>query len=358
MKKPKKRIWSLVTLAFLFVAIYMWTTQIRDHLPWLANQETERAEIYIPEGATVLIASQPQHIGWDGEVPLKIVISEDETIFSVNFLPNRETPAWISMIENAGFMNAWNGLTLCEAVVHPVDAMSGATITTVVVIKTLRDQILEMIETGELICEGEIVVPGRPAVFYIRLSATLFVLGFALFSFFFPKRTNPVRLYLLGLSVIVLGFWQNQYLSAEGIFNRLDGSIDLSAWVIALMLFLAFFLPLITRKNFYCMYVCPYGAIQELIAKLNPKKRIKIPEKAYKILTNLRPAFLLVIILLLFSGLVTDFVNFEPFAGFMLSSFLWFPMILAGVFLLVSLFVPKFWCKYCCPTGYIIDLAK
>ena len=255
MKKRNERIWSLVTLAFLFVAVYMWTTQIRDHLPWLAPQEVteERttAEIYIPEGATVLVASQPQHIGWAGDVPLKIVLSEDEKILSVNFLPNRETPAWISMIENAGFMNAWNGLTLCQAVAHPVDAMAGATITTVVVINTLRDQILEMIEAGELICEDPIVIPGRSAAFYVRLSVTLFVLAFALFSFFFPKRTNPVRLYLLGLSVIVLGFWQNQYLSAEGIFNRLDGSIDLSAWVIALMLFLAFFLPLITRKNFY-----------------------------------------------------------------------------------------------------------
>lgn len=360
-KHQKERIWSLVTLAFLLVATYMWTTQIRDNLPWLVNQEAEQqdvamAEIYIPEGATVLEVRQTQHRGWDGYVPFKIILSEDGKILSLNFLPNRETPAWISMIENGGFMNSWNGLTLCEAVAHPVDAMSGATITTVAVINSLRDEISQRIERGELICDDAIIIPGRSAAFYIRLSATLAVLAFALFSFFFPKRAKPVRLYLLALSVIVLGVWQNQYLSVEGIFNRISGGF-LSASVFGLMLILAFILPLITRKQFYCTYVCPYGAAQELIAKLN-KKRIQIPQKTYKILVNLRPAYLLVIILLLFTGLVTDFVNFEPFAGFMLSSFLWFPMILAGFFLLISLFVPKFWCKYCCPTGYIIDLAK
>ena len=362
----KSRIWSIIALLLLCVAInryaHLQQHKLAGDLPRFADRATEQpqpeiADINIPPGATVFEARNPQHIGWAGDTPLKIVVGEDGKIISVNFLPNQETPAWIRLIENAGFMDSWNGLTLCEAVGHRVDALSGSTMTTIAVINTLRDDILKRIETGEIICDGPIVLAGKGLAFYLRLSVTLAVLAFALLSFFFPKKMNPARLYLLALSVIVLGFWQGQYLSISSFFNILSHGINWAAWIIPLMILLAFALPLITKKSFYCMYICPYGAAQELIAKLN-KKHVQIPKKIYDILIYLRPAYLLIIIVLLFTGILSDFANFEPFAGFMLESYLWIPMVIAGVFLLVSLFVPKFWCKYCCPTGYMIDLTR
>ena len=362
-KFPKVR--APIILLILCIAInryaHLQQHKLAGDLPRFADRATEQTQpasaVDVPSGATVLEARNPQHIGWAADVPLKIVVSQDGKINSVNFLPNQETPAWITMIEGRGFMDSWNGLTLCEAVAHPVDAMSGATMTTVAVINTLRDDILQRIETGEIVCEDPIIIPGKGLAFYLRLSASLAVLAFALLSFFFPKKMSKARLYLLALLVIVLGFWQGQYLSVTNFFNMLSHGINWAVWLIPLMVLLAFALPLITKKQFYCMYVCPYGAAQELIAKLN-KKHVQIPQKIYSILIWLRPAYLLVIIALLFAGILSDFTNFEPFAGFMLSGHLWIPMIIAGVFLLVSLFVPKFWCKYCCPTGYMIDLTK
>ncbi|MCL2414385.1 MAG: 4Fe-4S binding protein [Bacteroidales bacterium] len=357
MKKTQERIWSIATLAILCVTIVLWAAHLQDRLPWSSSQEVELQEIYIPEGATAFEARSPQRIGWAGETPLKVVVSEDGTIFSVNFLPSHESPAWIRLIENAGFMDSWNGLTLCEAVGHHVDAITSATMTTVAVVNTLRDDILRRIEIGEIICDDPIVIAEKGLAFDLELLAVLAVLAFALISFFFPKKMKPARLYLLAVSVIVLGFWQGQYLSVSGFFNLFVFGINWVAWIIPLMFLLAFALPLITKKPFYCTYVCPYGAAQELVGKLN-KKHVQIPQKVYRILVNLRPAYLLVIILLLFTGIILDFVNFEPFSGFMLDAYLWIPMVIAGVFLLVSLFVPKFWCKYCCPTGYIFDLTR
>jgi polyferredoxin len=272
-------------------------------------------------------------------------------------LPNQETPSWNRRIENAGFMDLWNGLTLCEAVAHQVDALSGSTMTTDAVIRTLRNDIRNRIETGEIVCSEQSEIIGKNLTFYLRLLASLSVLTLALFSFFFPKKMSPVRLYLLALSVIVFGFWQGQYLSVTTFFNMLTHGINWTFWLIPLMALLAFALPLITKKNFYCIYVCPYGAAQELIAKLN-KKHVQIPQKTYHKLVYLRPAYLLVIIALLLTHVLSDFANFEPFMGFMLNKFLWIPMVIAGVFLLMSIFVPKFWCKYCCPTGYVIDMVK
>jgi hypothetical protein len=254
-------------------------------------------------------------------------------------------------------MNLWNGLTLCQAVNHRPDAMSGATMTTVSVINTLRDDLIRRIEAGEIECDEQILKTGKSLAYYLKLLASLSVLCLALFSFFFPKKMSPIRLYLLALSVIVLGFWQGQYLSVTHFFNMLSHGINWTVWIIPLMILLAFALPLITKKSFYCMYVCPYGAAQELVSKLN-KKYIKIPYKTYNRLLYLRPLYLFVIIGLLLFKILSDFVDFEPFAAFLLDINLWIPMVIAGLFLLVSIFSPKFWCKYCCPTGYVIDMVR
>jgi Na+-translocating ferredoxin:NAD+ oxidoreductase RnfG subunit len=375
--KKSKEIYSILALVILCLAVNRYAhfqqhaiagnfgeerqtkaEQRQDKLAGKTDTENQPQTVKeIPTGAIVLEARHPQHIGWAGDTPLEIVISEAGKIVSVNFLPNQETPGFIKRIENAGFMNRWNGLTPCEAVGHHVDAMSGATMTTVAVMNTLRDDLLQRIETGEIECIEPIVLAGKGLNFYLRLSASLAVLILALFSFFFPKKMSSARLYLLALSVIVFGFWQGQYLSVTNFFNILSNGVNWAVWIILLMILLAFVLPLVTKKNFYCMYVCPYGAAQELIAKLN-KKHIKISQKIYDKLIYLRSVYLLVIIVLLFAGIFSDFVNFEPFAGFMLNTYLWIPMVIAGIFLLVSVFIPKFWCKYCCPTGYMIDLTR
>ncbi|MCL2682609.1 MAG: 4Fe-4S binding protein [Bacteroidales bacterium] len=367
MKKSQKRIWSIVALVLLCVAInryaHLQQHKLAGDLPRFANRATEQPQAVtidpnIPEGARVLEARSPQRIGWAGETPLSIVLSKDGKIVSLSFLPNNETPGFIRSIENSDFMNSWNGLTLCQAVNHQVDALSGATITTINVIHTLRDDIRRRIEIGEIECDGEKALKaGKDWERFLRLSASLLVLALALLSFFFPKKMNPARLYLLALSVIVLGFWQGQYLSVTYFFNVLSHGFNWTVWVLPLMLLLAFVLPLITKKSFYCMYICPFGAAQELVSKLN-KKHVKIPQKVYNVLISLRPLYLLVIIALLFTGTLSDFANFEPFAGFMLDVNLWIPMVIAGTFLLVSIFSPRFWCKYCCPTGYMTDMVR
>jgi hypothetical protein len=359
MKKNKKRIWSIVALLLLLIAVNRYE-HIQHHK--LADSLQEQPEsiviVYSDYSETrIFEARNPRHIGWAGETPLQIAFSNDGKIISVSFLPNNETPGFIRRIENSGFMDSWNGLTAGEAINKRVDAISGATMTTQSVINTLRDDLIERVKAGEIESENEISQLSKGWYRYVKISASLLILVVALFSFFFPKKMSPFRLYLLALSVIVFGFWQGQYLSVTHFINMAMYGFNWTVWFIPLLVITAFALPLIFRKSFYCTYVCPFGAAQELVSKLN-KKHIKIPQKVYNILIYLRPLYLLVIIGLLFTGILSDFANFEPFVAFMLNVNLWIPMVIAGVFLLVSIFCPKFWCKYCCPTGYVISLVE
>ncbi|MDR1951224.1 MAG: 4Fe-4S binding protein [Bacteroidales bacterium] len=355
-KIPVKRIASILTLIILGMLIAHRSAHQAKHEK-IEPHNVATTEKIISSDQSILETKPSRHTGYAAETPLKIVLSPDQKIVSVNFLPNYETLGFIRRIENSGFMNSWNGLTLCEAIHKKVDALSGATMTTQCVINTLRDDLLKRIDAGEFECDKQFLSASAGLYYYIKTIASLLVLCLALFSFFFPKKMNAFRLYLLAFSVIVFGFWQGQYLSVTHFFNMLSFGINWTVWIIPLLVLLAFALPLITKKSFYCTYVCPFGAAQELVSKLN-KKHIQIPQHIYKILVYLRPLYLLVIVGLLLFNVLSDFVDFEPFAAFMLDVNLWIPIVIAGVFLLVSIFSPKFWCKYCCPTGYVIELTR
>ncbi len=79
----------------------------------------------------------------------------------------------------------------------------------------------------------------------------------------------------------------------------------------------------VTTGRFVCGWLCPFGLIQELLHKI-PVRKIKVPEKADRILRKLKYAFLLLFVILL-------------------------PIMLRDE---MGLSVPYF-CKYICPVGML-----
>jgi len=126
---------------------------------------------------------------------------------------------------------------------------------------------------------------------------------------------------------------------------------------IATVFILSVILPLFFGRAFYCSWVCPYGAAQELCAKINSKKA-RVSPQIKKILNHTREAVFYTIMILLWIGFVFDVFLVEPFAAFSITKASYFTMGLAGVFLVISLFVPKAWCNYFCPTGYLLEWIR
>lgn len=67
--------------------------------------------------------------GFGGETPVMIALNPDKVIVGVYLLPNAETPKFVQHVQESGFFNNWNGLTLKEAKKKKVDTVSGATYT-------------------------------------------------------------------------------------------------------------------------------------------------------------------------------------------------------------------------------------
>jgi Na+-translocating ferredoxin:NAD+ oxidoreductase RnfG subunit len=67
--------------------------------------------------------------GFNGPTPLLIALNAEGRIKNVVLLENQETPIFAHRVVDGGLYEAWNGLTVDEALGKEVDAVTGATYT-------------------------------------------------------------------------------------------------------------------------------------------------------------------------------------------------------------------------------------
>ena len=75
--------------------------------------------------------------GFNGPTPLLIALDAEGRIKNIVLLENQETPNFAKRVVDGGLYQAWNGLTVDEAMNKEVDAVSGATYTSNGVKKSL-----------------------------------------------------------------------------------------------------------------------------------------------------------------------------------------------------------------------------
>lgn len=117
--------------------------------------------------------------------------------------------------------------------------------------------------------------------------------------------------------------------------------------------------PWATKRPLYCQQICPHGAVQEVLLKVAPKRwRIALP-KGVEAGLRWGPGLLLGFMVML--GLLPlqfDLAGFEPFDAYVLGVAGTATIVVAIVGLVASLFVPKAYCKYGCPTGSLLEFVR
>jgi hypothetical protein len=302
------------------------------------------------EGGRIFTSPHCDHIrGYAGPVPLVIVIDKEERITDISLIGNDESPAFIERIRASGYLDSWDGMRWREAMTRDVDAVTEATVTSRAIADTLKCRLSLMSGDGlkrDLALSGEDVF------------ALVFVFAVLLACLVPFKHCHTVRTIFLLFSVIYLGFVRGSFLSVALFAGWIEKGV---AWrgmiVFVVIAALAVLVPLFTKRPFYCYYLCPFGAAQELIYKIS-RWHIKAPVPWGRYLVNIRKTLLIIIAVLLLLDVAVDLTNFEPFTFFLFRSASLIVFAIAAVSLVLSIFLARPWCHYFCPTGAFLDLFR
>lgn len=334
--------------------------QVMDVLPEAASVVYADTALYKVlntnnEQIGTILLSEPysKTRGFAGPTPLQIVADSENRIISVELFENRETPGYVNFVKKSGLFEKWNGLTVSEAAVAEVDAVSGATFTSRSVINSMK------VRLAAADRQQQKTVSAFDWSIVLKQIPVLAVVVLALVCFFKPKA-KTLRTITLILSIIVIGLYRNSLISLAVFFGWLTNGVPLALQISLIVIaVLAVLLPFFFGKAFYCTYLCPFGAAQEFMGRCN-KNHITLPHKVAVALEIVRRVILIAVLLLLALGLIgADLLaEIEPFSAFSVQSTSVWMGVFAIAILIVSIFINRPWCHYFCPTGQLLDLFR
>ena len=175
-----------------------------------------------------------------------------------------------------------------------------------------------------------------------------------------PKNLQILRSLFLVLGLLYFGFLLRQALCPIATLQMVFVLKD--RIVLAFFIFLIFLLPILTTLLFgriFCSFLCPLGAIQELIFRI-PRKFLKIP-----VLTKIpRILFYLPCLILFFVALgsayfsTAVFCKFDPFGTLFGCNPTSWKIVILGVLFSFSLFIFRPFCQFLCPLGVIFKILS
>lgn len=296
--------------------------------------------------------------GYGGPVPLKIHIDKDGRLTAIEAEPNAESPSFFDRAKE--LFSRWQGKTIDEAMAEDVDAVSRATFSSKAIIRNVQRGLAYAKQHG--LADGG---KGAQKESAERTVATGWTLGSivaliaVLLGAVVPLFTNNRRLHLvqLAVNVVVLGLWTGTFVSYTLFLRVFSGGVSLSAiGTLAaplLMLIVALLYPLAGRSGHYCAHVCPFGSAQELAGKLS-RRKLRITPRVLRVLTALRNLLWGVLMALLLTGTCSAWIDYELFTAFIYSSASVWVIVLAMLFLVLSVWVPRPYCRFVCPTGVLM----
>lgn len=377
-KRQRKGFWARLLSLVVVVLILAAAAILRDgrilghdlrEAHEATAQKNDTLEV-MPDGAFVVntkpLAKDVQ--GYGGQVPLKIHI-KDGRVAAVEAEPNAESPDFFNRAKE--LLNHWQGKSVDEALAEEVDAVSGATFSSKAIIANMQRGLAYAKQRGQWGEDGSVgaadtsasPIEGGSAGAADTSASPIVALVVVLLGAVVPLFYNNRRLHLvqLAVNVVVLGLWTGTFVSYTLFLRVFAGGVSLSAiGALAaplLMLIVALIYPLAGRSGHYCANICPFGSAQELAGKLS-RRKLRITPRVLKLLSVLRNLLWGVLMALLLTGTCTAWIDYELFTAFLYSSASVWVTVLAALFLVLSVWVPRPYCRFVCPTGALIKSVE
>lgn len=298
--------------------------------------------------------------GYGGPIEMLLRSDTSGIVTEVILKDHSETPSYLKKVIRANYTGSFNGYTLEQISVTGScpDAIAGATNTCNGINEAVREAGRALAVTVFNIPLPEERDTGFKFGFKEVLLLLLFVAGF-IGRLKEIKYREFIRWISLLSGMIFLGFVFNSQVTISKIDSILlgywpDWRIDIY-WIILLGGIAG--ILLLSGKNPYCYWFCPFGAAQECLAVAGNASRKRIEKFSRQLKWVQRYlAWIAILIALVFRN--PGLSGYEVFSGlFDLTATL--PVfILLGITLITSLFVHRPWCNYLCPMDPLFSLIN
>ncbi len=297
-------------------------------------------------------------IGYCGVTDTLVALDTNWKILGLKVRRSDDTPDHVKdVVTHRRFLKSWNDLTWDAAAdldlkKAGIEGVSGATMTSMAIARSVKARL--QMSRDELAARP-------PLRFGWRDYGMLGVLALAALMAFGPaslrhRWNRPYQIFLVGYVGLVSGDLVAQGLLAGWARSGIPWT---TAPGLVLLVAAALLVPWVSRKPFYCHHVCPHGAAQELLGALRPARwRINLRADVARALGRLPALLLLLVAITALLGLPFDLTGIEPFDAYLLRNAGVATLVVAGVGLVASFFVPQAYCRFGCPTGALLNFVR
>ncbi|VAW68329.1 Nitrous oxide reductase maturation protein NosR [hydrothermal vent metagenome] len=264
-----------------------------------------------------------------------------------------------------------------------IDAISGATITVIVLNSSVTRSVIEVAKSRGLLkdsnqagaANNEKIEPMWVSVWRSRIFEIIVLLiGLSILMFILilqdwlarhPSFLKRVRTAYLVYTVVFIGWYCLAQLSIVNVFTFIKAFVSGFQWdgfLIEPIMFILWGFVAITLllwgRGVYCGWLCPFGALQELVFRLGEKMGVKsfeFPEVVHERLWAIKYIIMLLLFALSMQSIteMQKMAEVEPFKTVFTLRFQreWSYVVYALALILISAFNRKFYCRYICPLG-------
>lgn len=321
-------------------------------------------EVFDQDGSRIgyAVRTMPESreiVGYSGPSDVLIVFDSEDKGVGIAFRQSYDTPSHVDDVKwDFLFMESWNGRSW-DSIAEITDfneagiySVSGATRTSEAVMQSVTHRLA--VANG---AEGI----ERSVDFSWRDIALLGILGGGIaFAFYKKKRLQRWRwIYSLG-TIAFLGLWMGDLIAQSLLVGWVESRIPWEATPgLAVFVAAAFLLPWFTKQPVYCQFICPHGNLQRWMIKVLPATRKSPLPSDGKWIGRWIPVMLLaVVISVSFLQLDFDLAGIEPFDAYIIKSAGVATISVAVVGILLSIYYPMVYCKYGCPTGWLLEFVR
>lgn len=297
--------------------------------------------------------------GYGGPMTVVVGWSKQGSLLTVSVPRHKEDAPWFRILENRGFLDQYVGKKDTDPLElgRDIDAVSGATISCYGVAEGV-------LKARELVAKqlGHTIPPRVTPAVKVGLAEMLLFFGFGWVvvvrtgRFFSGKTWRRAPSLVFGF--FVLGLWLAQPLSLVNFTSWLVGYPP--PWhnnvLLYGMVFGVIALAVALGRNFYCLWLCPFSAVQEG-AHLLTGSRIRPGETCGKNLAGARYLLLWLALFLAFLFRAPSLTIYEPWTALFTLKGTEAQWVLVAVTLVGAMVVRNFWCAYLCPVGALLEIV-